>query len=156
MSAAEASRASSFVILRAGDRRFALPASVVAELAPPLRLHVFPHTSPFVVGVIVRRGRIVPVYDGIPALAGGHVSAQRFYLIAKREFGAASEWSAIPVDGEGELATGEMAPPPPGVPKYVVGTFGIGGESFEVLDFGALMASQSVAPPVPGPPEAQS
>ena len=146
MSAAETSGASSFVLFRAGDRRFALPASVVAELAPPLQLHLFPHTSALVAGVIVRRGRIVPVYDAVPGLAGGNISGQRFYLIARREFGAAGELSAIPVDGEGELATGEMEPPSPGLPDYVVGMLPIGGEPIEVLDFGAVVASQSAAP----------
>ncbi|MGA8368426.1 MAG: chemotaxis protein CheW [Candidatus Acidiferrales bacterium] len=155
MSAAETSRANSFVLLRAGDRCFALPARIVAELAPPLRLHVFPHTSPLVAGVIVRRGRIVPVYDAVPALAGGNISAQRFFLIAQCEFSEGSELSAIPVDGEGELATGEMEPPPPGLPKYVMGTLAIGGESVEVLDFGALIASQSAGPQGHGPEEAQ-
>jgi chemotaxis signal transduction protein len=155
VSAAEASRANSFVLLRAGDRRFALPASAVAELAPPLQLHTFPHTSPLVAGVIVRRGRILPVYDAVPAPAGRNISAQRFFLIARCEFGAASELSAIPVDGEGELATGEMQPPPAGLPKYVVGTLAIGGESLEVLDLGALIASQSAGPQGHGPQEAR-
>jgi chemotaxis signal transduction protein len=155
VSAADASRAKSFVLLRTGDRRFALPASVVAELAPPLQLHTFPHTSPLVAGVIVRRGRILPVYDAVPAPARGNISAQRFFLIARCEFGAASELSAIPVDGEGELATGEMQPPPAGLPKYVVGTLAIGGESLEVLDLGALIASQSAGPQGHGPQEAQ-
>jgi len=156
MSAGETSRGNSFVILHAGDRRFALPASIVTELAPPLRMHVFPHTTPIVSGVLLRRGRIVPVYDGIPALAGEHVSAQRFYLIAKREFGAVEELSGIPVDGDGELATGEMQPPPSGLPEYIVGTLAIGGESIEVLDFSALVAAQSAVSHLPGPPEAQS
>jgi chemotaxis signal transduction protein len=155
VSAVETSQGRSFVVLRAGDRRFALPASIVAELAPPLRLHVFPRTSPLIAGVIVRRGHIVPVYNAVPGLAGENIIAQRFFLIARREFGAESELSAIPVDGEGELATGEMEPPPPGLPKYVVGTFAVGGESIEVLDFGGLIASQSSAPDEPGPVGAQ-
>ena len=61
---------SSFVLLQVGDHRFALPADIVAELAPPVRLHTFPHTSPLLAGVIVRRGHIVPVYDVAPTLLG--------------------------------------------------------------------------------------
>lgn len=131
-----------FVILHAGERRFALPAGIVSELAPPLRLHTFPHTSPLVSGVIVRRGRIVPVYDAAPLLPGATVAAQRFYLIARRSFGAASELSAIPVDGEGELATGEMAPPATGQPDYVLGTLAVEGNPLDVIDLGALIAAQ--------------
>jgi chemotaxis signal transduction protein len=155
MTAAETSSQGSFVILHAGERHFALPAGIVSELAPPLRLHTFPHTSPLVAGVIVRRGRIVPVYDAVPILAGGNISAQRFYLIARCSFGGASELSAIPVDGEGELATGEMTPPAAGRPGYIVGTLAIDGGSVDVLDFGALIASHS-GRDEPGRAEAQS
>ena len=35
----------SFVLLRVGERRFAFPANIVTELAPPVRLHTFPHVS---------------------------------------------------------------------------------------------------------------
>ena len=47
----------------AADRSSPLGAArrAVAELAPPVRLHTFPHTTPLFAGVIVRRGRIVPV-----------------------------------------------------------------------------------------------
>jgi hypothetical protein len=34
-----------FVLLQVGDSRVALPANVVSELAPPVKLHVFPHSS---------------------------------------------------------------------------------------------------------------
>jgi chemotaxis signal transduction protein len=132
----------SFVLIQLGERRFALPANIITELAPPVRLHTFPHASLLVSGVIVRRSRIVPVYDASSVLTGKQVSTHRFYLIARREFGKASELSAIPVDGECELGTGEMQPPPSGKPNYVAGVLPIGGENLEVLDFEALVASQ--------------
>ena len=62
MTVAENADRSSFVLLQVGERRFALLSNIVTELAPPVRLHTFPHTSPLVAGVIVRRGHIVPVY----------------------------------------------------------------------------------------------
>lgn len=133
------SSANSFVLLQLGSRRFALPAGLIAELAPPLPLHSFPHTSELVCGVIVRRSRIVPVYDASQILIGKRSSLHRFYLIARREFGKASELSAIPVDGECELVTGEMQPPASGDPAYVSGTIQIGPEAVNVLNFESLV-----------------
>lgn len=135
----------SFVLLQVGDRRFALSASNVAELAPPLRLHEFPHTSPLVAGVIVRRGHIVPVYDAGLVLAGKVPSVHRFYLIARRAFGKTSELSAIPVNGECELATGEMQPRSAEQPSYVCGKLTIGEETLNVLDFEKLVTFHHAA-----------
>lgn len=136
--------ATSFVLLRVGERRFAFPASIVTELAPPVRLHTFPHASPLLTGVIVRRARIIPVYDAGSVLTGKRMMSHRFYLIARREFGKATELSAIPVDGECELATGEMQPPPPGQPHYVTGTLQVNDEMLDVLDLEALVTSQPI------------
>jgi chemotaxis signal transduction protein len=128
----------SFVLVQIGDRRFAIPADIVAELAPPVRLHTFPHDSPSLTGVIVRRGHIVPVYDSDSVLTGKSSSAHRFYLIARRRIAKAAEFGAIPVNGECDLATCEMLPPPAERPAYVVGTLAIDGDSLEVLDLEAL------------------
>jgi chemotaxis signal transduction protein len=140
-SANTAANAQSFVLLHVGETRYALTADIVAELAPPVRLHSFPHTSPLVTGVIVRRGRIVPVYDAGPALAGKSFSAHRFYLVARRAFGAAQELSAIPVNGECELATGEVQPAQLDRHPCVCGTLQVGDESVDVLDFETLVSS---------------
>ena len=70
MTVADNSVQRSFVLLQIGRRRVAMPAGNVVELAPPVRLHAFPHTAPFISGVIVRRGRIVPVYDAGSVLTG--------------------------------------------------------------------------------------
>jgi chemotaxis signal transduction protein len=140
-SANTASNAQSFVLLHVGETRYALTADIVAELAPPVRLHSFPHTSPLVTGVIVRRGRIVPVYDAGPALAGKSFSAHRFYLVARRAFGAAQELSAIPVNGECELATGEVQPAQLDRHPCVCGMLQVGDESVDVLDFETLVSS---------------
>lgn len=144
MTLAENSTPNSFVLMQLGERRFALPANIVTELAPPVRLHTFPHASPLVSGVIVRRSRIVPVYDASSVLTGKQASTHRFYLIARRDFGKTSELSAIPVDGECELGTGEMQPAPSHKPKYVAGILPIGEESLEVLDLEALVTSQPI------------
>lgn len=141
--AADNTSGNSFVLLQVGGRRVALPARIVGELAPPVRLHIFPHTSPLVAGVIVRRGRIVPVFDAGLVLAGKSSSGQRFYLIARRQLGKTIEWSAIPVNGECELATGEMQPPGIGRPEYVAGTLAVGQESLDVLNLEALVTAEA-------------
>lgn len=128
----------SFVVLHIGDRRFGLASEAVVELAPPVRLHRFPHASRLITGVIVRRGRIVPVYDAASVLVGRSSSAQRFYLIARRQAGSASDLGAIPVNGECELASGEMIPPQDSHPSWLAGKLPLGDESVDILDFGAL------------------
>ncbi len=143
----ENARENSFVLLQIGNRRVALPAGLVAELAPPVRLHAFPHTSKLIAGVIVRRRRIVPVYEAGLVLGGKRSSSQRFYLIARWQIGEGSELGAIPVNGECELATGEMQPPAMDQPAYVAGTLAVGEESFDVLNLDAFAASY---PPAAG------
>jgi len=111
-----------------------------------VRLHNFPHTSNLIAGVIVRRGRIVPVYDVAPILCGRESSVHRFYLIAERAFGTgtgaeASEPSAIPVNGECELANGEMQPRFENAPPYFAGTLPIENENIDVLDLQKLVTS---------------
>jgi chemotaxis signal transduction protein len=142
MTSHEATQRESFVLLRLAERNFALPAKIVAELAPPVRLHSFPHTSQLLAGVIVRRGHILPVYDLGRALSGKRSLAHRFYLVAKCRFGGASEMSAIPVDGECELVAGEMRPAPDGSPSYICGEITASKETLGVLDIEALIAAQ--------------
>jgi chemotaxis signal transduction protein len=136
-----AANTKSYVLLRIGDRRFALPSAEVSELAPPLRLHQFPHNSPLVSGIIVRRGRLVPVYDVCPLLTGKNSPSHQFYLVARRHFGSASEPAAIPVNGDSELVTADAVQVTS--PKYVSGVLMIGEESIEVLDLDSLVAPES-------------
>jgi chemotaxis signal transduction protein len=145
MSALENARENSFVLLQIGNRRVALPAGLVAELAPPVRLHAFPHTSKLISGVIVRRGRIVPVYEAALVLGGRSSFSQRFYLIARWQTGSATDLGAIPVNGECELATGEMQPPALDRPPYVAGTLAVGQDSFDVMNLDAFVAAYSSA-----------
>ena len=139
MTATQNTAQSSFIVLQIGSQRFALSADAVVELSAPVRLHTFPHTSPAVIGVIVRRRRIVPVYDAAPLLAGRSFSHHRFYVVARRRIGEASELGAMPVSGECELASGEMQPPTDGSPAYVRGVLPVGEESVPVLDFNTLV-----------------
>jgi len=145
MTQASQSARPSFVIVQVGERRFALPAAIVAELAPPVRLHSFPHDTPGILGVIVRRGHIVPVYDAASALGVRPSSAQRFYLVTRRRVGTASEFGAIAVNGDCELAEGELQPAAADRPSCVAGTLQLGEEQLDVFDLDLLMASGSAA-----------
>jgi chemotaxis signal transduction protein len=145
-----------FVLLQVGDRRVALPAHLVSELAPPVKLHVFPHSSRFITGVIVRRGRIVPVYDANSVFAPKNSPAQRFYLVTHRRLGKAAELGAIPVNGECELISAEMQPPTAERPTYVTGTIAVGEELLDVLDLEAFIASNSSAENSSPPAQVQS
>jgi chemotaxis signal transduction protein len=146
MSALGKAGENSFVVMQIGSRRVALPARIVAELAPPVRLHTFPHTSPSVTGVILRRGRIVPVHDAGSMFAAKSSSSQRFYLIARRALGKSGEWAAIAVNGECELVTSDLRPRSAEQPSYVTGTVALGNETLDVLDFGALVAPHAATP----------
>ena len=61
----------SFVLLRLGERRFAVPANQIAELVAPSRVFKFPHRTAQIEGVILRRGRIVPVWTWPNPLPAG-------------------------------------------------------------------------------------
>ena len=141
MTPAHSAGRDSFVLLHIGERRFALPTSRVTELAPPVRLHKFPHTSAQVSGVIVRRGKIVPVYDPRAVFGGRRTSANLFYLLAECDFDGTSELCAIPVNGECELISGEVHSADAVTPEYVSGTVSTGGEQIDLLNIDALVAS---------------
>lgn len=138
----------SFVLLHLGRRRFGLPAAIITELAPPVKLHSFAHETPMLAGVIVRRGRIIPVYDVTPVLAGKKLPDRRFFLVASRKIDGQEELSAIPVEGECELVNAELFPSPEDSPKYVAGVLAIGEETIEVLDFEKLVSTPATAPAI--------
>ncbi len=128
----------SFVLFPLGKKRFALPASQVTELARPDRVQAFPHTTKLLTGVVVRRKHIVPVCDIAQVLIGPNAPARKFYLIATRKFGSASEWTAIPVSGECELSNAEMIPPTGKLPRYVTGLLSLDNEIVEVISLETL------------------
>jgi chemotaxis signal transduction protein len=135
-----------FVLLRLGDRRFALAANHIAELVAPSRIFRFPHRTPKVEGVILRRGRIIPVCDVGNILIGKGILARRFYLLAARDYGFQKEWVAIPVTGECELINAEVAPASEHDALHVAGWLSHNGEVIEVLNMDALTPGPSPAP----------
>ena len=128
----------SFVLLRLGDRRFAVSANQIAELVAPSRVFRFPHRTPKIEGVIVRRGRIIPVCDVAESLTGKPVTERRLYLIAVRSYSAKTEWVALPVTGECELITAELMAASPSDEPHVAGWLSHGGDVIEVLNLHAL------------------
>jgi chemotaxis signal transduction protein len=127
----------SYVLFPLGESRFAVLAQQVSELALPGRLQQFPHTTPMLAGVLVRRGRIVPVRDIAPLLVGPDAPARRFYLIAKDETG---ESTAIPVSGECELVSATAEPRDRHSARYISGTLRRDDRDIPLVDLTKLFA----------------
>jgi len=141
----------SCVLLRLGERRFALTAEQVAELAAPSRVFRFAHRTPEIDGVILRRGRVVPVCDVAERLTGKRLTSRRFYLIAARCHGQGMDWIAIPVSGQCELIRADLTPAGDSDSPHVAGWLSYSGEVIEVLNLNALMpASHLSEPPATG------
>jgi chemotaxis signal transduction protein len=136
----------SFVLLRLGERRFAVSANQIAELVAPSRVFRFPHRTPKLEGVILRRGRIVPVCDVSEMLLGKRLTSRRFYLIAMRNYSTQREWIAIPVTGECELINTDMMAAAESDASHVAGWLSHDGDVIEVLNLDTL---------TPGPEQAR-
>jgi chemotaxis signal transduction protein len=140
MSAGSSSLVPSFVLFQVGTRRVALSQDCVGELiASPIQFS-FPHTSPLITGVVLRRGRIVPVLDLGPALVGASSPPARFFLVAERRISNTSERCAIPVQGECELVTGNILPAVGGE-NFVSGILSVNEEWIDVLDLEKAIAT---------------
>lgn len=133
----------SFVLLRLGERRFALRAGNIVELIAPSRVFRFPNHTTQLEGVLLRRGRIIPVCDVSERLVGTKMSVRRFYLIARRLFGAQKESIALPVSGDCELITAEMTPRSESDSAHVAGWLSHGGDVIEILNLEALTPGPS-------------
>jgi chemotaxis signal transduction protein len=132
------STTSSFVLFPMGEKHFALPANRVTELAHVDQPQTIPHTTPFLTGVLVRRGEVIPVWDIAPSLVGPDAPARKFYLIARRRFGSAEESTAIPVSGDCELLNKEMTAPVGKAAPYVEGLLTLENEVVEVINLEML------------------
>jgi chemotaxis signal transduction protein len=128
----------SCVLLRLGERRFALAADQVAELVAPSRIFRFAHKTAELDGVILRRGRVVPVCDLAERLTGKRLSYRRFYLIATRRHGTSVDWIAVPVSGECELINADLTPAGASDSPHVSAWLSHDGEVIEVLNLEVL------------------
>jgi chemotaxis signal transduction protein len=143
------------VLIRLGERRFAVPANQVSELVAPSRIFRFAHRTPEIDGVILRRGRVVPVIDIASPLIGKKLLARRFYLIANRRHGSSVDCIALPVSGDCELIQADLTPASPSDSPHVAAWLSHGGEVIEVLNLAALTPGPQpeASAPVPGDAE---
>jgi chemotaxis signal transduction protein len=144
----------SFVLLRLGERRFAVSANHIAELVAPSRVFRFPHKTSRLEGVILRRGRIVPVCDVSELLLGKRLTSRRFYLIAVRNYGKQKEWVAMPVTGECELINSEMMGASESDAPHVAGWLSHDGDVIEVLNLDMLTPGPEQSPQKGAVPQA--
>lgn len=140
MSADNTSFVPSFVVFHVGKRRVALSRDCVAELIASPTLFSFPHTTPLITGVALRRGRIVPVLDLGPGLLGAASPPARFFLVVERRISNSSERCAIPVQGECELVAGMMLSTT-SEEEFVNGYLDVNEERIEVLDLEKAIAA---------------
>lgn len=133
----------SYVLFPLGKQRFALPGETVTELARPDSVQTFPHRTPLMTGVLVRRGKIVPVCDVAQVLVGPAAPPRKFYLIANCQFESRQELTAVPVTGECELVSARQMPPAGHEPPYVSGSLNLGGEMVTVVALEKLMYAEA-------------
>jgi chemotaxis signal transduction protein len=129
----------SFVVAQIGSRRIALQSSGIAELILSPQLHTFPHTTSLIVGVVLRRGRVLPVLDMGLGLLGVPSADAKFYLVIERHVANFPDRYAIPVDGECELISGIMFPPDD-ESGFAIGRLDIAGDMIDVIDFEKVIA----------------
>jgi chemotaxis signal transduction protein len=133
----------SYVFFPLGEKRFALPAEMVTELAMPGSVQTFPHRTPLLTGVLMCRGRIVPVFDVAQVLVGPEAPPRKFYLIANRQTRSKQEWTAIPVTGQCELASAGPAAARDKEPHYISGVLAMGDEKVEIVDLEKLISMEA-------------
>ena len=139
----------SFVVFQAGHRRMAFPRETVRELIASPSLYSFPHTTPSVAGVALRRGRILPVLNLGPGWEDAVADRARFFLVVERKLSDSPERCAIPIQGACELVSGILIP----VEEQngaAVGYLDLGGEQIEVLDLEKAIAAGTVEQQAPG------
>ncbi len=134
----------SYVLFPLGKKRFALPAEAVTELARPDSVQSFPHRTPLLTGVLVRRGRIVPVCDVAQVLVGPAAPPRKFYLIANCKRESRPELTALPVTGECELASVAPTPRTGGEPQYISGLLELGGETVELVALEKIVPAEAM------------
>lgn len=140
---------SKFVVFPLGNRRFAVSAKQVSELASPGQVQSFPHTTPSLKGVLVRRGSVVAVCDISPELVGTEMSEEKFYLIVHCHIGGMRQPIAVPVTGECILADA-MVTNDTGEGQFSLGTLLLDGETVSIVDVEKLVAYCTDASPVRG------
>jgi chemotaxis signal transduction protein len=155
VSGAAETQLKSYVIVPIGSRTFSLAAESIVELISIGNLQRFPHRTPWISGVIVRRGRVVPVCDVGRLLGEKNESIARFHLIAEWRAIDTRDWCAIPVAGQCELASGEAAAQvdvhTENQEPYVTGSLQVGEDRIQIVDLGKLIQACQASCEVPVP-----
>lgn len=133
------------VLLRLGSSRYALAMADVAEVAAVPRVTRLPAAPPWLWGVANWRGRMLPVLDLRPLLAG-HApplsSSARLVVLARQDLLVGVLAEAVPGVYDGDLT--DLAAPPPtlGAPAsaLVLGQVSDDRGPLAVLDAGAVLA----------------
>jgi chemotaxis signal transduction protein len=131
-----------FVLFPLGTKRFALPAEQVSELARQDKLQTFPHTTPLITGVVLRRHQVVPVVEVAHVLVGAHAPERKFFLVVQITNGRKKKQMAIPVSGECELAEAEQLAVTGDLPQYVAGLLSLQNEIVEILDLEKVLSTE--------------
>ena len=132
-----------YVLFPLGEKRFALPAETVTELARPDTLQTFPHRTPLMTGVLLRRGKIVPVCDVAQVLVGPAAPPRRFYLIANCKLASRQDLTAVPDTGECELSSAPRTPLTGNEPPYISGLLAIDSGTVEIVDLEKLISTEA-------------
>jgi chemotaxis signal transduction protein len=128
-----------FIVCQVGTRKIALRREAVAELIASPQLFIFPHTTSMIGGVVLRRGRILPVMDLGPAVSGAPSRSTRFFLVVERDISGTIEKCAIPVQGACELVNGIVIPQTDTI-DFVIGLLDLNGEQIDVVDLEKAIA----------------
>lgn len=143
--AAEDIQVRSYVLVQMGKRKLALPAGSVIELVAPGKEQQIPHRTPWLAGIILRRGRIVPICDVGLLLGEQAAPLNSFRLIAQVQSNSGKDWYAIPVAGECVLVTPEAIVQTDDRAACVAELLKLGDEHIEILDLGKLIQEQESA-----------
>ncbi len=127
----------SYVVFPLGARRFALPTADVVELSRSGRVQKFPHTSPALEGVLVRRGEVLPVWNLARTLVGCEDAVQKMWLVTRCNF-SGEELTAIPVSGECQMVQTQTLHPSQDTPGRTLGIIMMENQPIEVLDLQRL------------------
>jgi len=145
-----------FLLFQVAGQDCAIAAERVAELTPPAPVHVFPHGSGEIAGVVLRHGWVVPLYQLarlLPTLAGsGSIAVSgdeaggtvQYQVIVIRESAGKPEQAAFTVDGTCDLVTAELTPAKSDSPA-VMGELEWRGRTYTAFNVDQLLTAESEA-----------
>jgi purine-binding chemotaxis protein CheW len=138
-----------FVVFRVGDAEYALPAETVSQMESFTGATRVPGVSPFVVGIIQIRGRVVPVMDlrvrfGLPRIETTLDSRVVVAQLADRTVALLADTAREVV----KISRSQIKPPPrlleDGKSGFVKAVAQIGTRMVMVLDFAKVIGEESL------------